>query len=121
MSYLMSPRYETHNQPVYTRIVDQTRAPSGPATDTPICRIDFSRPRKTDRRYSRSSSASESSNVSSEVPCFSSSASTPSLSRNSSNERERKNGKLPVVESSSHGALPVDQNCIIHSLLTPPI
>ncbi|KAK9296823.1 hypothetical protein QLX08_009236 [Tetragonisca angustula] len=63
---------------------------------------DRSRPRKTDRRYSRSSSASESSNVSSEVPCFSSSASTPSLSRNSSNERERKNGKLPVVESSSH-------------------
>ncbi|KAF3425056.1 hypothetical protein E2986_02717 [Frieseomelitta varia] len=103
MSYLMSSRYET--QPVYTCIVDQTRAPSAehrPATDTSICRIDFSRPRKTDRRYSRSSSASESSNVSSEVPCFSSSASTPSLSRNSSNERERKNGKLPVVESSSH-------------------
>nr|XP_033326536.1 nucleolar and coiled-body phosphoprotein 1 isoform X2 [Megalopta genalis] len=48
---------------------------------------DDSRSRKTDRRYSRSSSASESSNLSSEVPCFSSSTSTPSLSRNSSNER----------------------------------
>lgn len=54
----------------------------------------FSRSRKTDRRYSRSSSASESSNVSSEVPCFSSSASTPSLSRNSSNERIGKQAKI---------------------------
>ncbi|XP_076228509.1 espin protein forked isoform X3 [Nomia melanderi] len=53
-----------------------------------------SRSRKTDRRYSRSSSASESSNVSSEVPCFSSSASTPSLSRNSSNERIGKHAKV---------------------------
>ncbi|KOX80036.1 hypothetical protein WN51_06450, partial [Melipona quadrifasciata] len=95
-----------HFEHMYTIcVVDYIRGPSAEhwlATDTPICRIDFSRPRKTDRRYSRSSSASESSNVSSEVPCFSSSASTPSLSRNSSNERERKNGKLPVVESSSH-------------------
>ncbi|XP_071856414.1 espin protein forked isoform X3 [Bombus fervidus] len=63
---------------------------------------DRSRSRKTDRRYSRSSSASESSNVSSEIPCFSSSASTPSLSRNSSNERA---GKKFTVESSSHGTL----------------
>ncbi|CAK9821731.1 hypothetical protein ANTRET_LOCUS405 [Anthophora retusa] len=56
---------------------------------------DRSRSRKPDRRYSRSSSASESSNVSSEIPCFSSSGSTPpSLSRNSSNERIGKNGKL---------------------------
>ncbi|XP_076161356.1 espin protein forked isoform X2 [Ptiloglossa arizonensis] len=55
---------------------------------------DGSRSQKTDRRYSRSSSASESSNVSSEVPCFSSSASTPTLSRNSSNERIGKNGKI---------------------------
>ncbi|XP_076653514.1 espin protein forked isoform X5 [Halictus rubicundus] len=54
---------------------------------------DDSRSRKTDRRYSRSSSASESSNLSSEVPCFSSSTSTPSLSRNSSNERVGKNVK----------------------------
>ncbi|XP_076286128.1 espin protein forked isoform X3 [Lasioglossum baleicum] len=53
----------------------------------------FSRSRKTDRRYSRSSSASESSNLSSELPCFSSSTSTPSLSRNSSNERVGKNVK----------------------------
>ncbi|KAG7197797.1 hypothetical protein KM043_001611 [Ampulex compressa] len=51
---------------------------------------DTSRSRKTDRRYSRSSSASESSNVSSEIQCFSSSTSTPSLSRNSSNERTAK-------------------------------
>ncbi|XP_076626567.1 espin protein forked isoform X1 [Colletes latitarsis] len=55
---------------------------------------DGSRSQKTDRRYSRSSSASESSNLSSEVPCFSSSASTPSLSRNSSNERIGKNAKI---------------------------
>ncbi|XP_053986968.1 uncharacterized protein LOC128880669 [Hylaeus volcanicus] len=55
---------------------------------------DGSRSQKTDRRYSRSSSASETSNLSSEVPCFSSSASTPSLSRNSSNERIGKNAKI---------------------------
>ncbi|XP_017789310.1 PREDICTED: espin [Habropoda laboriosa] len=62
---------------------------------------DRSRSRKTDRRYSRSSSASESSNVSSEIPCFSSSGSTPpSLSRNSSNERIGKNGK--ITAESSH-------------------
>ncbi|OAD57023.1 hypothetical protein WN48_02822, partial [Eufriesea mexicana] len=60
---------------------------------------DRSRSRKIDRRYSRSSSASESSNISSEIPCFSSSASTPSLSRNSSNERIGKNGKLSVESS----------------------
>ncbi|XP_006615572.1 uncharacterized protein LOC102672576 isoform X1 [Apis dorsata] len=60
---------------------------------------DRSRSRKTDRRYSRSSSASESSNISSEIPCFSSSASTPSLSRNSSNERVGKNGKLSIESS----------------------
>ncbi|XP_025156038.1 espin isoform X2 [Harpegnathos saltator] len=48
---------------------------------------DSSRSRKTDRRYSRSSSASESSNMSSEIHCLSSTTSTPSLSRHSSNER----------------------------------
>ncbi|XP_076233099.1 espin protein forked [Calliopsis andreniformis] len=52
--------------------------------------------RKTDRRYSRSSSASESSNVSSEIPCFSSTTSTPSLSRNSSNERVGKTANINV-------------------------
>ncbi|XP_043504259.1 J domain-containing protein DDB_G0295729 [Polistes fuscatus] len=51
---------------------------------------DSSRSRKTNRRYSRSSSASESSNMSSEIHCFSSTTSTPSLSRNSSNERINK-------------------------------
>ncbi|XP_029046225.2 hepatoma-derived growth factor-related protein 2 isoform X2 [Osmia bicornis bicornis] len=61
---------------------------------------DGSRCRKADRRYSRSSSASESSNASSEIPCFSSSASTPSLSRNSSNERiEKKDSTSSQVES----------------------
>nr|XP_034194435.1 hepatoma-derived growth factor-related protein 2 isoform X2 [Osmia lignaria]XP_034194437.1 hepatoma-derived growth factor-related protein 2 isoform X2 [Osmia lignaria]XP_034194438.1 hepatoma-derived growth factor-related protein 2 isoform X2 [Osmia lignaria] len=61
---------------------------------------DGSRCRKADRRYSRSSSGSESSNASSEIPCFSSSASTPSLSRNSSNERiEKKDSTGSQVES----------------------
>ncbi|KZC11519.1 hypothetical protein WN55_03078 [Dufourea novaeangliae] len=61
---------------------------------------DGSRSRKTDRRFSRSSSASESSNLSSnEVPCFSSSASTPSLSRHSSNERIGKTAKIGTESS----------------------
>ncbi|XP_043677429.1 espin isoform X2 [Vespula pensylvanica] len=55
---------------------------------------DSSRSRKTNRRYSRSSSASESSNMSSEIHCFSSTTSTPSLSRNSSNERINKTTKI---------------------------
>ncbi|KAK2581251.1 hypothetical protein KPH14_008041 [Odynerus spinipes] len=55
---------------------------------------DSSRSRKTNRRYSRSSSASESSNMSSEIHCFSSTTSTPSLSRNSSNERINKSSKI---------------------------
>ncbi|XP_015175204.1 PREDICTED: probable serine/threonine-protein kinase mps1 isoform X2 [Polistes dominula] len=55
---------------------------------------DSSRSRKTNRRYSRSSSASESSNMSSEIHCFSSTTSTPSLSRNSSNERINKSTKI---------------------------
>ncbi|XP_012284803.1 titin [Orussus abietinus] len=54
-----------------------------------------SRSRKTDRRFSRSSSASESSNVSSEIHCYSSTTSTPPLSRNSSNERISKSPKIP--------------------------
>ncbi|XP_014203384.1 uncharacterized protein LOC106635761 [Copidosoma floridanum] len=49
-----------------------------------------------DRRYSRSSSASESSNMSSEVH-YSSATSTPPLSRNSSNERMNKSPKVPDV------------------------
>ncbi|XP_020288733.1 espin [Pseudomyrmex gracilis] len=53
---------------------------------------DSSRSRKTDRRYSRSSSASESSNMSSEIHGLSSTTSTPSLSRHSSNERINKSG-----------------------------
>ncbi|XP_012542288.2 espin [Monomorium pharaonis] len=53
---------------------------------------DSSRSRKTDRRYSRSSSASESSNMSSEVHGLSSTTSTPSLSRHSSSERIGKPG-----------------------------
>ncbi|XP_076675302.1 espin protein forked isoform X2 [Andrena cerasifolii] len=67
-------------------ITGQKRLPDNPP--------DSGRCRKNDRRYSRSSSASESSNVSSEIACFSSSASTPSLSRNSSNERLGKNAKI---------------------------
>ncbi|KAI4502878.1 hypothetical protein M0802_001922 [Mischocyttarus mexicanus] len=55
---------------------------------------DSSRSRKANRRYSRSSSASESSNMSSEIHCFSSTTSTPSLSRNSSNERINKPTKI---------------------------
>nr|XP_012152290.1 PREDICTED: zinc finger CCCH domain-containing protein 18 isoform X2 [Megachile rotundata] len=62
---------------------------------------DGSRSRKPDRRYSRSSSASESSNASSEVPCFSSTASTPSLSRNSSNERVGKNASTSHEKKDS--------------------
>ncbi|XP_018342594.1 PREDICTED: espin isoform X1 [Trachymyrmex septentrionalis] len=53
---------------------------------------DSSRSRKIDRRYSRSSSASESSNMSSEVHGLSSTTSTPSLSRHSSSERISKSG-----------------------------
>ncbi|XP_011499589.1 PREDICTED: uncharacterized protein LOC105363556 [Ceratosolen solmsi marchali] len=56
-----------------------------------------SRSRKMDRRYSRSSSASESSNMSSEVHCYSSTTSTPSLSRNSSNERMSKSPKVTEI------------------------
>ncbi|OXU23783.1 hypothetical protein TSAR_001795 [Trichomalopsis sarcophagae] len=55
------------------------------------------RSRKADRRYSRSSSASESSNMSSEVQCYSSTTSTPSLSRNSSNERMSRSPKVPEL------------------------
>ncbi|XP_016838584.1 nucleolar and coiled-body phosphoprotein 1 isoform X2 [Nasonia vitripennis] len=58
---------------------------------------DASRSRKADRRYSRSSSASESSNMSSEVQCYSSTTSTPSLSRNSSNERMSRSPKVPEL------------------------
>ncbi|XP_043480070.1 espin isoform X2 [Leptopilina heterotoma] len=58
---------------------------------------DGSRSRKTDRRYSRSSSASECSNMSSEIHCFSSTTSTPSLSRNSSNERISKSPKITEI------------------------
>ncbi|KAJ8680615.1 hypothetical protein QAD02_016402 [Eretmocerus hayati] len=53
------------------------------------------RSQKTDRRYSRSSSASESSHLSSEVHCCSSAGSTPSLSRNSSNERTSRSPRIP--------------------------
>ncbi|XP_051158773.1 espin isoform X2 [Leptopilina boulardi] len=60
---------------------------------------DGSRSRKTDRRYSRSSSASECSNMSSEIHCFSSTTSTPSLSRNSSNERISKSPKITEIIS----------------------
>ncbi|CAL7948042.1 unnamed protein product [Xylocopa violacea] len=75
---------------------------SAPPKKQPDNASDRSRSRKTDRRYSRSSSASESSNVSSEIPaCFSSSASTPSLSRNSSNERTAKHEKKDPTTSSS--------------------
>ncbi|XP_017887256.1 espin-like isoform X2 [Ceratina calcarata] len=69
----------------------ETGAVANSPQKKPLENSDRSRSRKTDRRYSRSSSASESSNVSSEIPCFSSSASTPSLSRNNSNERIGKN------------------------------
>ncbi|XP_066584473.1 espin isoform X2 [Prorops nasuta] len=55
---------------------------------------DSSRSRKTGRRYSRSSSGSECSNMSSEIHCFTSSTSTPSPSRNSSNERNDKSQKI---------------------------
>lgn len=70
-------------------------------TSIGIVLLHFSRSRKTDRRYSRSSSASESSNMSSEIHCLSSTTSTPSLSRHSSNERIGKGVKTnPEV---SHG------------------
>ncbi|KAM0734998.1 hypothetical protein ACS0PU_011111 [Formica fusca] len=61
---------------------------------------DSSRSRKTDRRYSRSSSASESSNISSEIHGLSSTTSTPSLSRHSSNERIGKPGMKTNAEAS---------------------
>ncbi|XP_011704680.1 PREDICTED: espin [Wasmannia auropunctata] len=60
---------------------------------------DSSRSRKTDRRYSRSSSASESSNMSSEVHGLSSTTSTPSLSRHSSSERIGKPGTKTNAEA----------------------
>ncbi|XP_078045512.1 espin protein forked isoform X2 [Augochlora pura] len=73
---------------------------------------DSSRSRQTDRRYSRSSSASESSNLSSEVACFSSSTSTPSLSRNSSNERiggkAAKNNSEVSQEKKDHAGSQVE-------------
>lgn len=60
---------------------------------------DSSRSRKTDRRYSRSSSASESSNMSSEIHGLSSTTSTPSLSRHSSSERIGKPGTKTNAEA----------------------
>ncbi|XP_071627013.1 uncharacterized protein F [Temnothorax longispinosus] len=70
---------------------------------------DSSRSRKIDRRYSRSSSASESSNMSSEVHGLSSTTSTPSLSRHSSSERIGKpgiktNAEAPHERKDSSGA-----------------
>ncbi|KAL0112806.1 hypothetical protein PUN28_012220 [Cardiocondyla obscurior] len=59
---------------------------------------DSSRSRKIDRRYSRSSSASESSNMSSEIHGLSSTTSTPSLSRHSSSERIGKPGIKATAE-----------------------
>ncbi|XP_048506884.1 phosphatidylinositol 3-kinase 3 [Athalia rosae] len=70
---------------------------------------DSSNSRKADRHYSRSSSVSESSNMSSELQGFSSTTSTPSLSRNSSSERIDKQNKLPETNSerktSAHSAI----------------
>ncbi|XP_043274475.1 protein bangles and beads isoform X2 [Venturia canescens] len=60
------------------------------------------RSRTVGRRFSRSSSGSDSSNMSSELHCYSSTTSTPSLSRNSSNERV---GKLPKVASDGGTSL----------------
>ncbi|XP_034952137.1 nucleolar protein dao-5 isoform X2 [Chelonus insularis] len=56
-----------------------------------------SRSRTTGRRFSRSSSGSESSHLSSEIACYSSTSSTPSLSRKSSNERINKIPKAPEL------------------------
>ncbi|XP_074112762.1 espin protein forked isoform X1 [Cotesia typhae] len=56
-----------------------------------------SRSKLTVRRFSRSSSASESSHLSSEIPCYSSTTSTPSLSRKSSNERIDRTPKPPEL------------------------
>ncbi|XP_033228607.1 espin isoform X2 [Belonocnema kinseyi] len=66
---------------------------------------DGSRSRKTDRRYSRSSSASECSNMSSEIHCFSSTTSTPSLSRNSSNECISKSPKITDILSERKSSI----------------
>lgn len=78
----------------------------------------FSRSRKTDRRYSRSSSASESSNMSSEIHGLSSTTSTPSLSRHSSNERINKSG-IKVNAEGFHGTQIFEKklaewNCGVH-------
>ncbi|CAD6242746.1 GSCOCG00009558001-RA-CDS [Cotesia congregata] len=58
---------------------------------------DASESRQLFLRFSRSSSASESSHLSSEIPCYSSTTSTPSLSRKSSNERIDKTPKPPEL------------------------
>ncbi|KAK0086314.1 hypothetical protein PV325_003386 [Microctonus aethiopoides] len=52
-----------------------------------------SRSQTSGRRFSRSSSGSDSSHLSSEIPCYSSTSSTPSLSRKSTNESSGKSPK----------------------------
>ncbi|XP_024946937.1 espin isoform X2 [Cephus cinctus] len=85
---------------------------------------------KNDRRYSRSSSISDSSNVHSEIHGYSSPISTPSLSRNSSNEHINKSPKVPELRiperkqsNTSQGESEKDIKILVHtgpSLVKPP-
>ncbi|XP_057325547.1 espin isoform X1 [Microplitis mediator] len=89
-----------------------------------------SRSKITVRRFSRSSSASESSHLSSEIPCYSSTTSTPSLSRKSSSERIDKSPKAPElperksvtpVEVEKDSKPQIDNsNCIVKPPPPPP-